>query len=49
MGRPFFPWSNGKLMLGIPQNVQMVENIGSPVEAKPFGASPFAEGVNTAS
>jgi len=36
-------------MLGIPQKVQIVENIGSPVDSSPFGASPFAEGVNIAS
>ena len=36
-------------MLGIPQKVQMDENIGSPVDSNPYGASPFAEGVNIAS
>jgi len=30
-------------------SVELVENMGSPVDFSPFGASPFAEGVNIAS
>jgi hypothetical protein len=48
-GRLSFPWSNGKLIDGIPQYVQTVQNIGSPVDFKPFGASPVEAGVKIAS
>jgi len=48
-GKPFFPRNNGKLMQGIPQYVQTVQNMGSPVDFKPLGASPVADGVKIAS
>ena len=48
-GRLFFPCNNGKLILGIPQYVQTVQNMGLPVDFKPLGASPHAEGVKIAS
>jgi len=48
-GSPFFPCHNGKLIQGIPQYVQTVQNMGSPVDFKPFGASPVADGVRIAS
>ena len=48
-GRPFFPCNKGKLIQGIPQYVQTVQNMGLPVDFKPLGASPHAEGVRIAS
>jgi len=48
-GRPFFHYNNGKLIQGIPQYVQTVQNMGSPVDFKPVGASPVADGVRIAS
>jgi hypothetical protein len=49
IGRLFFPCNNGKLIDGIPQYVQTVQNIGSPVDFKPCGASPVEDGVSIAS
>ena len=49
IGSPFFPCNNGKLIQGIPQYVQTVQNMGSPVDFKPVGASPVADGVRIAS
>ena len=48
-GKPFFPCNNGKLMQGIPQYVQTVQNMGSPVDFKHVGASQVADGVKIAS
>jgi len=48
-GRPFFPCNKGKLTQGIPQYVQTVQNMGSPVDYTPLGASPDADGVKIAS
>ena len=40
---------SGKLMAGMPQSVHNVQNTGSPVEERPFGAAPVAAGVRIAS
>ena len=34
--------NSGKLMAGMPQSVHNVQNTGSPVEERPFGAAPVA-------
>ena len=49
VGSLFFPCNKGKLIDGIPQYVQTVEKIGSPVDCKPCVASPLADGVKIAS
>ena len=49
IGSLFFPCNKGKLIDGIPQYVQTVQKIGSPVDSKPLGASPFADDVKIAS
>lgn len=41
--------NNGKLSAGMPQKVQSVQNDGSPVLARPFGAALGAAGVRIAS
>ena len=38
MGKPFLACMSGKLIAGIPHNVQSVQKEGSPVASSPFGA-----------
>src|SRR5262249_57464008 len=48
-GRPPSPANSGKDTAGKPLKVHKVQNAGSPVEPRPFGATPGAAGVTIAS
>src|SRR5215510_2163511 len=49
IGKPLTLCSSGKVMHGMPHSVHSVQNAGSPVEARPFGAALGAAGVKIAS